>query len=103
MQIEIPNTIQNETIHVYTMKINQRALESELTFPITADECTDRHSKQEILSVCVRLVILTPNNPHIKECLVDFIYLERATATVIASNLLESLTNVSLSLNSSNI
>ena len=44
-----------------------------------------------------------PNDPHIKECLVDFIHLERATAAVIASKILESLTNVSLSLNPSNI
>ena len=68
---------------------------------IIADECTDSHSNQEILSICVRFVNLsTPNDPHIKECLVDFIHLERA---VIASKVLESLTNVSLSLNPSNI
>ncbi|KAL5514919.1 hypothetical protein EMCRGX_G000003 [Ephydatia muelleri] len=43
------------------------------------------------------------SDPQIKECLVDFLHLERATATTIATKLLESLTSVSLSLNPSNI
>ena len=101
-------TIQNDIIHVYAMKIKEKLTEElrsqNLPFTIIADECTDSHSNQEILSVCVRFVNLsTPNHPHIKECLVDFIHLERATAAVIASKILESLTNVSLSLNPSNI
>ena len=47
--------------------------------------------------------LLTPKDPQIKECLVDFLHLDRATATAIATKLLESLTSVSLSLNPSNI
>ena len=101
-------TIQNDINHAYAMKIKEKLtgeLRSQnLPFTIIADECTDSHSNQEILSVCVRFVNLsTPNDPHIKECLVDFIHLERATAAVIASKILESLTNASLSLNPSNI
>ena len=84
-------TIQNEIdVHVYAMKIKEKLTEElrsqKLPFTIIVDECKDRYSKQEILSVCVRFVNLsTPNDPHTKECLVDFIHLERATSTVIAT------------------
>ena len=101
-------TIQNDLIHIYATQIKEKItgeLRSQnLPFTIIADECTDRHSNQEILSVCLRFVsLLTPKDPQIKECLVDFLHLERATATTIATKLLESLTSVSLSLNPSNI
>ena len=103
-----PHSIQNVLVHIYATKIKEKItgeLRSQnLPFTIIADECTDRHSNQEILSVCLRFVsLLTSKDPQIKECLVDFLHLERATATAIATKLLESLTSVSLSLNPSNI
>ena len=100
--------IQNDLIHIYATKIKEKItgeLQSQnLPCTIIADECTDRHSNQEILSVCLRFVsLLTPKDLQIKECLVEFLHLERATATAIATKLLESLTSVSLSLNPSHI
>ena len=70
-----------------------------LPFTVIVDECTDPHSNQEVLSVSLRFVDLSkPDDPHIKECLVDFIYLERANAQMIASKILECLIDPSLAL-----
>ena len=49
-------TIQNEIdVHVYAMKIKEKLTEElrsqKLPFTIIVDECKDRYSKQEILSV----------------------------------------------------
>ena len=52
-------TIQNDIIHLYAMKITGKLRSWNLPFTIIADECTDRHSKQEILSACVRFVNLS--------------------------------------------
>ena len=74
-------TIQNDIIHVYAMKIKEKLIgelpSQKLHFTIIADEFTDSHSNQEILSKCVRFVNLSaPNDPHIKECLVDLFTLK---------------------------
>ena len=64
-------TIQNG---IMQCKLTRELRSQNLPLAIIADECTDSHSNQEILSVCVRFVNLsTPNDPHIQECLVDFI------------------------------
>lgn len=56
-----------------------------LPFTIIADEVTDSHANQEILSACLRFVDLAlPREPKIKECLIYMIYLERANAEAIA-------------------
>ena len=53
----------------------------DLPFTIIADEDTDPHSN---LEVCLRFVDQSsPNHPHVKECLINFMHLERTNATVI--------------------
>ena len=101
-------TIQNDVIHVYASKIKERLTEElrtkDVPFMIIADECTDPHSNQEILSLCLRFVDQsTPNDPHVKECLISFMHLERTNATMISRKILESLSDPSISLDPSNI
>lgn len=82
----------------YELKANN------LPFTIIADEVTDPHANQEILSVCVRFVDLTsPQNPHIKECLINLVNVERANASTIAKKILESISHPSIALNAGNI
>ncbi len=49
-------TIQNEIIHIYACKLRENLTSqlrsNNLPFTIIADEVTDRHANQEILSVC---------------------------------------------------
>ena len=53
----------------------------DLPFMIIADESTDPHSNQEILSLCLRFVNQSLlNDPHIKECLINFMHLDRGVA-----------------------
>lgn len=69
---------------------------------IIADECTDPLSNQEILSLCLRFVDQsTPHDPHVKECLISFMHLERTNATMISRKILESLSDPSISLDPS--
>ena len=69
-----------------------------------ADESTDPHSNQEISSLCLRFVDQSsPNDPHVKECLINFMHLERTNATMISRKILESLSDPSVSLDPSNI
>ena len=101
-------TIQNQVIHVYACKIRERVTkqlqENRLPFTIIADETTDPHSNREILSLCLRYVdISSPREPHIRECLISFLYLERANALAISKKILESLSHPSVSLDPSRI
>ena len=76
----------------------------DLPFTIIADESTDPYSNQEILSLCLRFVDQSsPNDPHIKECLINFMHLERTNATIFSRKILESLSEPSTSLDPSNI
>ena len=98
-------TIQNDVIHLYASTIKERLTAElrtkDLPFMIIADEGTDPHSNQEILSLCLRFVDQSsPNQPHVKECLINFMHLERTNATMISRKILESL---SISLDPSNI
>ena len=69
-----------------------------------ADESTDPHSNQEISSLCLRFMDQSsPNDPHVKECLINFMHLERTNATMISRKILESLSDPSISLDPSNI
>jgi hypothetical protein len=83
--------IQNEVIDVvgeYIRKENTQSLSDENAFfSIMADEVTDPHGNQEILSVCLRML----SNCKIKEFFFDFVYLERATGDAIASTIVKSL------------
>ncbi len=101
-------TIQNEIIHIYACKLREKLTsklkENDLPFTIIADEVTDHHANQEVLSVCLRFVDLTsPQDPHIKECLINLINVERANASTIATKILESISHPSISLNPRNI
>ena len=89
--------------NVYASKIKER-LTADLPFTIIADKSTDPHSNLEILSLCLRFVDQSsPNDPHIKECLINFMHLERTNATMISRKILESLSDPSISLDPSNI
>lgn len=69
-----------------------------------ADEVTDPHANQEILSVCLHFVDLTaPQTPRIKDCLINLVNLERANAHTIVQKILESLSHPSVSLDPSKI
>ena len=101
-------TIQNEIVHVYANKTRERLTahlrEEQLPFAIIADEATDPHANQEVLSLCLRFVDLhSACSPVIKECLIDFIYLERANALTISEEILKSLSKPPVSLDPNNI
>ena len=69
-----------------------------------ADEVTDPYANQEILSVWLRFVDLSsPLNPHIKECLIAFMNLERANASTIWKKILEFLSDKDICLDPANI
>ena len=93
---------------MYASKIKERLTAElrtkDLPFTIIADESTDPHSNQNILSLCLRFVDQSsPNDPHVKECLINFMLLERANTTMISRKILESLSDPSISLDPSNI
>ena len=93
---------------MYASKIKERLTAElrtkDLPFTIIADESTDPHSNQEILSLCLRFVDQSsPNDPHVKECLINFMHLEQTNATMISRKILESLSDPSISLDPSNI
>ena len=94
--------------NVHASKIKER-LTAELRtkhfpFAIIADESTIPHSHQEILSLCLRFVDQSSlNDPHVKECLINFMHLERTNATMISRKILESLSDPSISLDPCNI
>ena len=92
--------------NVYASKIKERLTAElrtkDLPFTIIADESTDPHSNQEILSLCLRFVDQSSPND-VKECLTNFMHLERTNATMISRKILESLSDPSISLDPSNI
>ena len=101
-------TIQNDVIHIYASKIREHITkpvkDKNLPYTIIADEVTDPHSNCEIVAICVRYVDLTTSkDPHIKECLINFLNLERANATSIYMKILESLSHPSVSLDPTRI
>ena len=49
-------------------------------------EVTEPYGIQKIMALCVRFVDVTGTKPHIKEAFLDFVYLERATAEIIATD-----------------
>ena len=92
--------------NVYASKIKERLTAElrtkDLPFTIIADESTDPHSNQEILSLCLRFVDQSSPND-VKECLTNFMHLERTNATMISRKILKSLSDPSISLDPSNI
>ena len=102
-------TIQNQITHtLYATKIREHLIkpvkEKSLPFTIIADETTDGFSNQEILTLCLRYVdVSLPRSPKIKKCLLSFIHLERATAESISSQILSSLVDAPLCLDTKKI
>ena len=91
---------------MYASKIKERLTAElrtkDLPFMIIADESTDPHSNQEILSLCLRFVDQSSPND-VKECLTNFMHLERTNATMISRKILKSLSDPSISLDPCNI
>ena len=91
---------------MYASKIKERLTAElrtkDLPFTIIADKSTDPHSNQEILSLCLRFVDQSSPND-VKECLTNFMHLERTNATMISRKILKSLSDPSISLDPSNI
>ncbi len=101
-------TIQNDIINVYACKIREsltkNVREKNLPFTVIADEVSDPHANQKIISVCLRFVDLTsPKKTHIKECLINFVNLERANASALCAKVLDSLSLPSVSLDPAKI
>ena len=88
----VSKTIQNDLILTIAECLKeQRLLPLKETqfYSIIADEVTDPHGNQEILSLCVRFLDMTDSeHPEIKEVFVDFIHLKRATGKKIADAIL---------------
>lgn len=91
----ISKTIQNDIIITAAECLKERLLRPlhETTFySIIADEVTDSHSNQELLSVCVRFLDLsTAKLPEIKEVFIDFIHLKRATGKLVGQAIMTLL------------
>ena len=80
-------------------RLTKSLQECNLPFTVIADETTDPSSNREILAVCLRFVdVSVPQDPHLKECLLSFIHLDRANAISISRNILEALSDPSVSL-----
>ena len=56
-------------------------------FSVIADEVTDSHGNQEVLSLCLRFVDVTDTKPHVREVFLDLLHLQRATGKRIAERL----------------
>ena len=80
--------------NVYASKIKER---------LTA-ELRTKDLPFTIIALCLRFVDQSsPNDPHIEECLINFMHLERTNATMISRKILKSLSDPSISLDPSNI
>ena len=61
-------------------------------FAIIADEVTDVHANQEVLSVCLRFLDnLNPEQPEVKEVFFDFVYLDKTDGKSISRAIMECL------------
>ena len=61
-------------------------------FAIIADEVTDVHANQEVLSVCLRFLDnLNPEQPEVKEVFFDFVYLDKTDGESISRAMMECL------------
>ena len=84
-----PSNIKYLALTFYAKKLQENVTksirENKLHYTIIADETTDAFSNLEILTLCLRFVDLSSSSdPHIKECLLSFIDLERANAEAIS-------------------
>lgn len=87
-------TIQNEIITVIADCLRENILaplKHVKYFSIMADEVTDPHGNQEVLSLCLRFVDVTDRKPHVREVFLDFLHLQRVTGKRIAESILSLL------------
>lgn len=90
------NTIQNEIIDIIGDQIRTSMTEclsqDDAFFAIIADEVTDMHANQEVLSVCLRFLDnLNPEQPEVKEVFFDFVYLDKTDGESISRAIIECL------------
>ena len=90
------NTIQNEIIDIIGDQIRTSMTEclsqDDAFFAIIADEVTDVHANQEVLSVCLRFLDnLNPEQPEVKEVFFDFVYLDKTDGESISRAIIECL------------
>ena len=64
-----------------------------------ADEVTDKHANQEILSLCIRFVDFSQVQPHINEIFLDFLHLDRATGENIGAGIIGLLNKHGIEVN----
>ena len=68
-------------------------------FAVIADEVTDKHANQEVLSVCIRYVDVSQTGSiTINEELLDFAHLKRTTGEAVGNGILEVLRSANLNL-----
>eukprot|EP00057_Strongylocentrotus_purpuratus_P002048 XP_003723740.1 PREDICTED: 52 kDa repressor of the inhibitor of the protein kinase-like [Strongylocentrotus purpuratus] len=87
-------TIQNEIITITADCLRDTImapLKHVKYFSVMADEVTDPHGNQEILSLCLRFVDVTDRKPHVRKVFLDFLHLQRATGERIAEAILSLL------------
>ena len=90
----ISKTIQNEIILTAAECLKEQLLQPLHRTPfysIIADEVTDHHANQEVLSVCVRFLDLSTDQRQIKEVFLDFIHLKRATGEKVGQAIMSVL------------
>ena len=89
-----------EVVAEYVRKENTRSFGDEnALFSIMADKVTDPHGKQEIMSVCLRMLV----GCKVKEFFFDFIYLERAAVEAIAHAVIECLKDHSIDISKARV
>lgn len=89
-------TIQNEIIDIIGDQIRTSMTEclsqEDAFFAIIADEVTDVHANQEVLSVYIRFLDnLNPEQPQVKEVFFDFVYLDKTDGESISRAIIECL------------
>ena len=89
-------TIQNEMTDIIGDQIRTSMTEclsqDDAFFAIIADEVTDMHANQEVLSVCLRFLDnLNPEQPEVKEVFFDFAYLDKKDGESISRAIMECL------------
>jgi hypothetical protein len=88
-------TIQNEIIDIVGRFIRNDLTsclnEDDAFFAIMADELTDQHTNQEVLTVCLRFVDMLDDVYSVKEVFFDFSFLEHTSGEKIAEGIIQSL------------
>lgn len=92
-------TIQNDVIDIIADVMREKLLlplKQSRHYSVIADEVTDSHSNQEIMSLCLRFVDCTLDKAEVKEIFVDFMHVERATGQKLADCIISMLAKLGL-------